>query len=220
MKEVVDAIGSYNLPIWIVIIIGGGTIIAAMITALQAIVVASINARAARAAAVDAAHREHRVSTAKTILEHVRGCTTLAFEIDDSCTPSDEQAVLQRQVWLQRLKEMTPQTKTWVTDAALSAALGAFRRSRQQLERALSPSGVSGPPADFSLVRKAARTLKETSAIAEMAVEGYAFGVSRISRQAKRRLQRLTGERWVIWGNHRYFYWPPSRIERHTSDRV
>jgi hypothetical protein len=219
MKELVDAVASYGLPGWTIIVLGGGAIVAALITALQAIVIAAVNARAARLLAADTAHREHRLAAVKAVLKHVRSCTTLAFEIDGA-TPGSDDGAAQCAGWLQRLNQLTPQRRTWLSDAELAAALGSFSHSLRRLERALSDCAASGSQANFVLVRKAAHTLKEASAIAEMAAEGYAFGVSRISRQAKRRLQRFIGQRWITWRNHRYFYWPPLALRRQWSSRA
>jgi hypothetical protein len=219
-EAISNAIAALGLPAWAILVIGAGTIVAAIITALQAIVVAAINARATRLNAIDMAHREHRLSLTKPILAHVRGCTSLTFQVSGGAAATADEMIVQSKVWLQSLQEIAPRARTWVTDAELSVALDFFGKRLRAFEQALMNLAKSSASIDFSSVEQAARGLQKASEVTEMAVEGYAFGVSRISRQAKRRLQRYMRTRWVTLRNQRYTYWPLSVASSQLKERL
>jgi hypothetical protein len=211
MKEVLEALDTYGLPRWTILLLAAAAIIAALIAALAALSVARFNARAALATARETAHREDRKSLVAPLLPYVRLCTAVAFEISDA-RPDSQDVGVQSRVWRQRLEAATPKMKIWIGDADLYAAVGYFGLVRQTLERALSNCEQSGSVSDFSAAQQAAVDLQRMSAIVETAAEGYVSQVSGISREAKRRLERLTRTRWVTWRGYRYIYWPPSAI--------
>jgi hypothetical protein len=66
---------------WVILIIGGGTVVAALITAIQAVVVAAINAWSAKRIAVYNAHRERRAQLGQPAIERMRSWATLNVEI-------------------------------------------------------------------------------------------------------------------------------------------
>jgi hypothetical protein len=71
---------SYGLPGWAVLIIGAGTIVAALIAFLEAVIVAGITARSARRLALDTAHRERREEIAAPLLKRVRARADVAWD--------------------------------------------------------------------------------------------------------------------------------------------
>ena len=83
-KELLDFLNAQGLAGLGVIIIGAGTVVAAIITALNAWAVAWFNARATRQLAIDAAHRELRKKLVEKALVHVHKIQYAAEDLKEA----------------------------------------------------------------------------------------------------------------------------------------
>lgn len=190
------------LPEWTAPLIALGAIVAALISATNALLVAMVNARASRRLALDSAHREYRASVTKLLRDDARECGVAFLDLYYECArvalnsqgvnfePTRE--ICQRA--LARLNEQPPPippTGNDVFDGAMAALASARLAARTSL--------LDEPSWD-----QAALTTLGDSAIAgyaatyavELAAEGYVYQSTTATNRARRLMKaKLSNER-------------------------
>jgi len=191
--ELLDVFNRYGLPGWALIVIGGGTIVAALITSVSALTIAAINAWAAKRIAVYAAHREHRVSTSVALFERVRAIAVLAMHVRDARIRSHEELSQHTGPWLDRARQLKPPVSAFVPDRTVTRSWKFMRRTFQDL-RATLRLGTSGDlesaMTTAAQLRRAANRALIGCAAAELALEGYVFEIRRSRVRARWVLRR------------------------------
>lgn len=192
--ELFELLDRYGLPGWAAVLIGGGTIVAALITAVSALMAATINAWSAKCVAIYAAHREHRATMTAEVVTRVRDIATLAMHVRDARIRTHDELAEQTGPWLAVARQLKPPVSPFVPDRTVSRAWKLMRRrfvdlgaafrlgTRGDLESALDKA---------SRLRRAANRLLVGCAAVEFAVEGYVFEIRRSRVRARWILRRV-----------------------------
>jgi len=204
-------VNQYGLPAWGVLIIGAGTIVAAIITAIQALIVALINAWAAQRVATYNAHRERRATLAAASLKRVHAFTPLAIEIErwELEDPHTEIDVRTQATTLNdrlaSIKDELGKEPPLFIPPPVRRIWSFVRRSVVLLEVAVDSAAGSEPSANMQFHRvqmsaAAERWLAAASAY-EYEAEAYVFGLSSLRLRA----------RWTVAKFHVRAWWKRRR---------
>ena len=191
--ELFDVLNRYGLPGWAVILIGGGTIVAALITSLSALLISAVNAWAAKRVAVYAAHREHRAAMSAALLERVRAIAALAMHVRDARIRSHDELFQHTGPWLASARQLKPPVSAFVPDRTVSRAWRFMRRTFVELGAALrlgTRGDLESAMEKATRLRRAANRLLMGCAAVEFAVEGYVFEIRRSRVRARWMLRR------------------------------
>ena len=192
--ELLDLLNKYGLPGWALILIGGGTIVAAIISSINALGVAVINAWAAKRVAVYAAHREYRATMSATVLEHIRSIAGFAIDVQRARIRSHDELVAHTTAWGNRLHQLAPMGAIFFPDRTVYDAWSFARRRYIELGEVLR-MGTNGDLASAMVktmkLRAAAGRLLIGCETVEFAVEGYVFELRFSTRRARWHMRRF-----------------------------
>lgn len=125
-REALELINSYGLPGWVTLIIGGGTIVAAVITAMQAILVAWIAAWSARRVAIYTAHKDYRLELAKPVRSMVRRVAPVCLTIRSEGGRSREKVLAHHTTWAETLdRERATLEGAYIADGVVEQTMDA-----------------------------------------------------------------------------------------------
>lgn len=190
-KELLDLATSYGLPGWAVLVIGGGTIVAAVISAFAAVFSAALNVWSARRLALDAAHRERREVLAAPLRAEVLAYIPIVLDILDykPLTPAAESKLALNE-WNSRLEAIPPRPLSFVPPGLQSASM--FFRERRDEFKARFRAARSSEPADtgrtMTDLRDAALELATAATVVEYASEGYVFRIRSARNTARSKM--------------------------------
>jgi hypothetical protein len=196
VAELLTIAERYGLPGWAVLVIGGGTIVAAVISFLQGIIVAWINAAAAKRLAANEAVRVHRRELAKAVLEQVRAFTNITAPML-SAVKSGEPPQLIAQKWLPQMvaqRESLLAKPAFFIPPPLDSAFRLMNASLGRLATALRTQ-------EIGRIGLAATSCLNVAAAFEVAFEAYVFGI----RSA--------------WVRSRWEFWKVRRRQRKAEGR-
>lgn len=109
--DIIEVLNKYGLPGWALLLIGGGTIVAAIIALVNGLIVAVINARATKRVAVYTAHREYRATVCAPMLQEVRLLAAFAVDIRRARVRSQDELATHVEQWL-ALRNTRPRRHT------------------------------------------------------------------------------------------------------------
>lgn len=204
-----NAVPPVALPDWMLTLVFAGTIIAAVIGAVNAIVVAGINFAASRYLANNAAHLERRKEVAQASLAEGRALATAARDINDlvfevlmtfdlestdpNAIPLDDIERLQDTAANILRRFDVPRPDSIPTgDQLFDEAVAQTGHARYAVLRMLRAMMNRTP--DKTSLNVASQTLRRASAAAtalELAAEAYTFQAGRVQRTARQHLKRV-----------------------------
>ena len=207
-KELIDLLAQYGPAA--VLLIAGGTIVAALISSVNASVVAWFNARSARQLAIDAAHREYRREFCAPFLNIVRTVDLVAAKITDSLGRSMDSGIPMsvedaRSIaafateQLQSISRLGPRVAP-PRDATLYRALRESAKAEDTLLKALKSLDEAldtGQTQDLASHRRAlviaANNVTRATVWVDVAAEAFTFDLPKIRQEIAREMQ-LTGQ--------------------------
>jgi hypothetical protein len=184
-KELLDFLTTNGLPAWFAIMIGTGTVIAATIAGVVALVVAGINSRSARLLAKEAAHRTYRQSLTEPALTYSRKVGRFASQRRtllklEAVALRDAAEVLQ---WVTALESFSAEADAFISsDAGVQAAVDLLNQAAASLEVTLIPLAAGRAPTSrtecFDLLREHCDSIYFACATVELCVEAYIFNAT------------------------------------------
>jgi hypothetical protein len=207
-KELIDLLSQYGPAA--VLLIAGGTIVAALISSVNAAVVAWFNARSARQLAIDAAHREYRREFCAPFLNIVRTVDLVAAKITDSLGRSMDSGIPMSvedatsiaafaTEQLQSINRLGARVAP-PRDATLYRALRESAKAEDTLLKALKSLDeaiATGQMQDLASHRRAlviaANYVTRATVWVDVAAEAFTFDLPKIRQEIAREMQ-LTGQ--------------------------
>lgn len=207
-KELIDLLSQYGPAA--VLLIAAGTIVAAVISSVNAAVVAWFNARAARQLAIDAAHREYRREFCAPFLNIVRTVDLVAARITDSLGRSMDSGVPMSVEDARAIAKFATEQFQSIAgpvtrvapprDPTLYRALRESARAEETLLKALEgldEALVAGPTQDLSSHRRAlviaANYVTRATGWVDVAAEAFTFNLPSARRGIEKEME-LTGQ--------------------------
>jgi hypothetical protein len=188
MPELLDLLKQYGLPGWALLLIGGGTIVAAIISSVNAILVAIINAWAAKRVAIYTAHREYRKEACAPVLEWSRKAANFASQVRRERIRSHDELVYAVKEWMERRAALGTPGTFFLPEGPVYNAWSFSWRRYVELGGTIR-LGTSGDEESAAVkiqkVREAASLVMSGNAMVENAVEGHVYDLF-MSRQSVR----------------------------------
>jgi len=193
-------------PAWAVVLIAAGTIVAAIITAINSLIVAALQAFTSRRLAIDAAHRQYRTEMCAPVLKRARRTAKVAQRIVYGPIPTHDDAELgtfaaQLAETLQSIgSEIALLTGDDVMDGAIDQLVGS---TDSLLASLLNVSDAAPIPewdtATLGSITKThmqialgvARHTQACCFLFEIAAEAYIYSVGHARRRARQTLKKL-----------------------------
>lgn len=196
----------YGLPGWAILIIGAGTIVAALISAIQAVTVAFINARANQRLAIENAHRVRRAEEVATLNTLAARCIHLAnslvlARLSRRSTEEIRQIFIEYQALgraaSQELKQNVSSPiplPTLKFGIALGHGMISLDRSIKEALETSSDVDLTTAAKDIDVLAQEALHLASAY---QYALDGYIFGLKTRTRAAEWMVRKIRFRRWV-----------------------